>query len=75
MFSNTYNFCSGDINKFILLLRKGVFPYEYIDSFQRFFETLLHDKDAFYSNLDMESITDIDYRHAKNVFNNLIIII
>ena len=75
MFSNTYNCCSGDINKFILLLRKGVFPYEHIDSFQRFFETLLPDKDVFYSNLDMESITDIDYRHAKNVFNNLIIII
>ena len=68
MFSNTYNFCSGDINKFILLLRKGVYPYEYIDSFQRFFETSLLDKDAFYSNLNMESITDIDYRHAKNVF-------
>ena len=68
VFSNTYNFCSGDINKFILLLRKGVYPYEYIDSFQRFFETSLLDKDAFYSNLNMESITDIDYRHAKNVF-------
>ena len=57
------------INKFILLLRKGVYPYEYIDSFERFFETSLPDKDAFYSNLNMESITDIDYRHAKNVFN------
>ena len=69
MFSNTYNFCSGDINKFILLLRKGVYPYEYMDSFERFFEASLPDKDAFYGNLNMESITDIDYRHAKNVFN------
>ena len=69
VFSNTYDFCSGDINKFIFLLRKGLYPYEYMDSFERFFETSLPNKDAFYSNLNMESIKDIDYRHAKNVFN------
>ena len=57
-------------NKFILLLRKSFYPYEYMDSFERFFETSFPDKDAFYSNLNMESITDIDYRHAKNVFND-----
>ena len=62
-------FAWGDINKFILLLRKSVYPYEYMDSFERFFETSLLDKDVFYSNLNMESITDIDYRHANNVFN------
>ena len=31
-FKNTYEFCKKDISKFILLLRKGIYPYEYIDS-------------------------------------------
>ena len=31
-FKNTYSFCNDDLNKFILLLRKGVYPSEYIDS-------------------------------------------
>ena len=43
-----------------LLLRKGVYPYEYMDSWQRFDETSLPDKEAFYSNLNMEGITDVD---------------
>ena len=44
-------FCDGDINKFILLLRKEIYPYEYIDSWERFDEQLLADKEAFYSSL------------------------
>ena len=67
-FANIYEFCNEDINKFILLLRKGVYPYEYMDSWERFDEALLPDKEAFNSNLDMEDITDVDYRHAKRVF-------
>ena len=31
-FKNTYSFCNNDLNKFILLLRKGVYSYEYMDS-------------------------------------------
>ena len=42
-------FCNGDLNKFILLLRKGVYSYKYMDSCERFNETLLPDKEAFYS--------------------------
>ena len=71
-FGNTYEFCNGDLNKFILLLRKGVYPYEYMDSWQRFDETSLPDKEAFYSNLNMEDITDVDYRHGKIVLEYLI---
>ena len=64
-FSSTYEFCNKDINKFILLLRKGVYPYEYMDSWGRFNETPLPDKEAFYSSLNMEDITNVDYRHAS----------
>ena len=35
-FGNIYEFCNEDINKFILLFRKGVYPYEYMDSLERF---------------------------------------
>ena len=31
-FASTYEFCNKDINRFVLLLRKGIYPYEYIDS-------------------------------------------
>ena len=37
-----------------------------MDSWQRFDETSLPDKEAFYSNLSMEDTTDVDYRHRKN---------
>ena len=43
-----------------------------MDTWQRFDETSLPDKEAFYSNLNMEDITDIDYRHGKIVFEYLI---
>ena len=39
-FANIYEFCNEDINKFILLLRKGVYAYEYMGSSGRFNETL-----------------------------------
>ena len=42
-----------------------------MDSRERFNETSLPDKEAFYSNLNMEDITDVDHRHAKRVFKNL----
>ena len=67
-FASTYEFCNKDLNKFILLLRKGVYPYHYIDNWERFNETSLPNKESFYSNLNMENIEDIDYRHGNNVF-------
>ena len=40
-FSNTYKFANHVINKFISLFGKGVYPYEYIDDWEKFNETLL----------------------------------
>ena len=65
---SVYQFCKGDINKFILLLRKGVYPYEYMQSWNRFNEKSLPDKKYFYSRLNMENIIDVDYIHATRVF-------
>ena len=72
-FKNTYSFCNNDINKFVLLLRNGVYPYEYMDSWERFNETSLPTKEDFYSNFNMENIDDIDYRHGNNVFRIFIL--
>ena len=42
-----------------------------MDSWERSDETSLPDKEALYSSLNMEDITDVDYRQAKRVFKNL----
>ena len=46
-FANTYEFCNKDTNKFVLLLRKGFYPYDYMDSWDIFDETSLTDKKVF----------------------------
>ena len=53
----------------MLLLRKGVYPYEDMDDWDRFNEEKLPNKSDFYSSLNMEDISEIDYRHALKVFN------
>ena len=67
-FPIVYQFCEGDLNKYVLLLRKGVYSYEYMDSWEIFDETSLPDKEAFYSELNLEDITGKDYVHAKKVW-------
>ena len=67
-FARTYKFYNNDLNKFVMLLRKGVYPYEYMDGWDKFNEKSIPSKESFYSNLTMESITETDYIHANNVF-------
>ena len=65
-FSNTYEFCGNDLNKFLILLRKVVYPYEYMDGWNKFNEKALPSKESFYSSLTMEDISETDYAHANN---------
>ena len=66
-FKNTFKFFNNDINNPILLLRKGFYPYEYMDDWEKFIETTLPEKEEFYSSLSMEEFTDADYMHGKRV--------
>ena len=55
-------------NKRKLLLKKGIYPYEYMDSFERFDETQLPEKEKFFSSLSGKGITDEEYEHAQKVW-------
>ena len=57
-FKNTSKFSNDDINKFILLSKKGVYPYEYIDEWDKLNEATLTEKEEIYSNLNTEVITN-----------------
>ena len=52
-----------------LLIRKGVYPYEYMDSWDKFEEKQLRSKDEFYSKLNMSGISKKDQQHACKVWN------
>ena len=67
---NTYSFCNNDLNEFILLLRKDIYLYEYMDSWEKFNETSLPSKEDFYSHPNTKDIDDIDYRPGNNVFES-----
>ena len=54
-----YKFCDDNLNKFVILLRKGVYPYEYMDSWEKFNETSLPAKIDFYNELTLEDISGI----------------
>ena len=68
-FPNTYHLVKDNIDKFILLLKKGVYPYEYMNDWKKFEETELPSNNEFYSNLNLRNISKEDIKHAKNVWN------
>ena len=65
---NTYNLCRGGVEKFLLLLRKGVYSYEYMNNMSKFIEKELTTIDNFCSKLNPSGISIKDYWHAKKVW-------
>ena len=65
-FNNLKRYCTDD--KLSLVKRKGVYPYEYMDTLERLKETKLPPKEAFHSKLNNGDISDEDYAHAQKVW-------
>ena len=57
-------------SQYKLLIRKGIYPYEYMDNWDKFAETTLPPKKAFYSKLNISGVSNQDYEHACRVWNN-----
>jgi len=69
LFTHTRNhFKNRNISDEKVLFAKGVFPYEYFNSLDKFGETCLPPKDAFYSSWKEDDISDDDYERAQNVW-------
>ena len=54
-----------------MLCKKGLYPYEWVDSNEKLNHQWLPDKSHFYSKLSKSAITDEEYEHAQNVYNKL----
>ena len=67
-FPSTFCLVNGNIDKFILLLKKGVYPYEYMNDWKKFEETELPSHNEFYLNLYLKNISKEDFKHAQNVW-------
>ena len=74
-FKNTFKFSNNDINKFILLPRKGVYSYEYMNDLEKFNEASLLVKEIFYSNLNMEDIRGHPQKKSdKNINQDMLLL-
>ena len=64
-FKNTFECSKRDTNKLILLLRKGTYPYNYMDDWEKLNKEALPKKKECYNNLHLEHISEEDYNHGK----------
>ena len=65
-FNLTSRFLGCD-EKYLLMIRRGVYLYKYVDGWEKSEETDLPPKDTFYSRLNMKDISDQDYEHVQQV--------
>ena len=66
-FYNTYQLCSGNMEKLKLFSRKGLYPYEYMDLWEKFKLPVPLDKKHYYSESNDSGISDEDVNHIKNI--------
>ena len=71
IFPNIYRLCNNNTDKSELFLRKGVDPFESMDSWDKFDLPVSLDKKHYYSQLNNSTIRDKDLNHVKNVCNTL----
>ena len=67
LFRNTRRHFPNE-EQFKLLTRKGIYPYEYVNSAEKFAEPQLPPKEAFYSSLYDSGVNEEEYAHAQNVW-------
>ena len=67
---NNFKYTSEEFKgtKLHLMSKKGVYPYDYMDSFEKFNQTELATKEQFYSVQNAQHITNDEYDHAKKVW-------
>ena len=58
-------------NQYKLLIKKGIYPYEYMNDWDKFKETKLPPKEVFYSKLNMTGVREEDYEHANRVWKEI----
>ena len=68
---NVYQFCNGDLNKFVLLLREGVYPCEYTVAGKDLMKHHYQIKRLFHSKPNEEGISNIDYAHSQKVWKEV----
>ena len=68
---NVYSICNNDLDKLLLLLRKGVYPYEYMNTWNRFNECRNPPFEKYYSKLNLTNITKEDLFILKKYGINL----
>ena len=64
-------YVNGDLQNLDLLTYKGLYPYDYMDDFEKFNDRALPSKEKFYSDLTQEHISDIDYLRAETVWKTM----
>ena len=77
-FENTFNYCNKNDNKFLMSLQKGVYPYEYVNDWDKFDETTIPFKEFFLARNDIQILDTLkmylNSLNTKTLVNIMIVI-